>query len=222
MLREDFIIRLIRECAQVIAQVTRLTKQQQYRAALDLADEALKDLMGFDLDHLPRLSENELVAHLYAETPTHLLRQKREILIEVLTASGELYALQQKRERADDASLKALNLLLDAWVRSDVDRSSGNGWDIEAIRDRISAPLPARTHYGLMQYFEAAGQFGKAEDALYDLHDQEPDNPKIERLGFDFYERLLGYDAECLKEGNLPREEVLAGREDWRRLSEAA
>ncbi len=220
MLREDFIIRLIKECAQMVAQITRLTKRQQYRAALDLADQALEELMGFDLDHLHRLTENELLVHLYAETPTHLLYQKREMLIQVLTAAGELYAVREKPERADDASLKALNLLLDAWMRSEAERSSGNSWDIEAIRDRIAGPLPARTHYGLMQYFETNGQFGKAEDALYELHAQEPKNPKIQRLGFDFYDRLLEYDAESLKQGNLPREEVFAGREDWRRLSE--
>ena len=55
------------------------------------------------------------------------------------------------------------------------------------------------------------GEFGRAEDALYETQDEYPDWP-AEAEGF--YRRLLKLPDDALIRGGLPREEVVQGLEE--------
>ena len=62
-----------------------------------------------------------------------------------------------------------------------------------------------------MQYYEYLGEFGRAEDALFAMLEQEPANPALIDFGLAFYERLRRQTDASLEAGNLPRAEVEAG-----------
>ncbi len=66
----------------------------------------------------------------------------------------------------------------------------------------------------LMQLHERAGEFAKAENALFAMLDAEPDNAAIVEFGVAFYRRMLGQSDAALTEGTLPRTEVEEGLEE--------
>ena len=78
------------------------------------------------------------------------------------------------------------------------------------------APLPLATEARLMQHYERLGQFGRAEDALFAMLEQDPQNPGLAEFGLSFYERLLRQTDGNLESGNLPRAEVEAGLAELR------
>ena len=69
--------------------------------------------------------------------------------------------------------------------------------------------LPHQTRERLMVHLEKTGRFDQAEDALFDLLEDEDSNAW--ELGKEFYERpLLKSDAE-LEAGGHPRDEAVDG-----------
>jgi pentatricopeptide repeat protein len=67
------------------------------------------------------------------------------------------------------------------------------------------------TYAMLMRHYELAGEFGKAEDALFSMVEEEPDNLGLLDFGIGFYQRLQGKSNDALLTGNLPRVELEAG-----------
>jgi hypothetical protein len=59
----------------------------------------------------------------------------------------------------------------------------------------------------LMNYFEEKGLYGKAEDCLFELIQNNYSN--IVNEGKAFYTRLLEKDDSALEQGNLPRIEIV-------------
>lgn len=73
------------------------------------------------------------------------------------------------------------------------------------------APLPLNTNAMLMRHYEQAGEFARAEDALFGVMDAGPDRIELLDFGAAFYRRLLELSDGALTAGNLPRPEVRAG-----------
>jgi hypothetical protein len=76
--------------------------------------------------------------------------------------------------------------------------------------------LPMATNALLMEHYERTGQFAKAEDSLFAILDAGPDNAAALEFGISFYDRLLRQSDMQLADGNLPRNEVEAGRSELR------
>jgi hypothetical protein len=69
--------------------------------------------------------------------------------------------------------------------------------------------LNDETKRHLLMYYEEKGLYGKAEDCLFDLI--ENNYPNIVSDGKGFYTRLLKKDDTLLEQGNLPRSEIVEG-----------
>ena len=59
----------------------------------------------------------------------------------------------------------------------------------------------------MYKYYERMGLYGKAEDKLYEL--KENNYLNITNMIKIFYEKILEKDDETLEKGNLPRSEIL-------------
>ncbi len=79
---------------------------------------------------------------------------------------------------------------------------------VKALAD---APMPLATQAMLMQHYDRQGEFGKAEDMLFSMMEDVPDNPGLLELGTSFYRRLLAKSDDALIAGNLPRAELETG-----------
>jgi hypothetical protein len=212
VIRRDYILRMIEEFVCALAKITRLKSQEHWREAGEAIDEEFKRLIGEGAERVNQLSESELLARVIEGDSTQAVRDRTLILVALLKEFGDTSAAQGQIEHSRSSYLKALHLLLDTLNREDVFEWPDFVPTIDAfvmlLRD---SPLPMRTHAMLMQHHERAGDFARAEDALFAMLDAEPVNPTLVEFGIAFYERLQHQSDEALVAGNLPRAEVEAG-----------
>jgi hypothetical protein len=67
----------------------------------------------------------------------------------------------------------------------------------------------------LLQAYEGSGAYDHAEDVLYVWRAAWPDDEQVQLGGQWFYDRLDRRDDAELAAGNLPRDELDAGRTAW-------
>ncbi len=212
MIRRDYILRMIEECIRALARISSLKQGQCWSEASAELDTEFKKLIGDGAQAVARLSETELLARLMQDGPTHALREKTLILTTLLKEAGDVAAAAEGMEASRECYLKALHLLLDVLARSEAFECPEFVPKVEMLRGSLAAtPLPVRTQALLMQHYERAGEFAKAEDALFAMLDAEPGNDAIVDFGITFYQRLLAQSDVALDEANLPRAEVVEG-----------
>jgi tetratricopeptide (TPR) repeat protein len=212
MLRRDYLLQMIQEFTQALARIGSLKKGQHWNEASEVLDAEFQRLIGAGPQAVARLSETELLARLMQDGPTQVMHQKTLILTALLTEAGDVAVAQDRLEESRECYLKALHLLLDILARGEVSEFPEFVPKVEMLREALQgAPLPVGTHARLMQHYERAGEFARAEDALFAMLDAEPDNDAIVEFGIVFYQRLLTHRDATLNESKLPRAEVHEG-----------
>jgi tetratricopeptide (TPR) repeat protein len=126
--------------------------------------------------------------------------------------NGDILMAQGRIEESNACYVKGLHLLLH-FIADDPTVSRPDFVpSVEAIVIALhDSGLTLETNAMLMRHYEQAGDYAKAEDALFNMLDAEPKNTELLDFGIGFYERLLRLDNETLELGNLPRREVKAG-----------
>ena len=113
MIREDYILRMIRQFAQVLARILDLTKAQEYPAALEAIDQVSEQLLlGLDFDAVGRFSPGELMSVLLIGQDLNAGRDKCAFLVALLQQTGIVHAAQNRPDESHAAYLKALTELL--------------------------------------------------------------------------------------------------------------
>ena len=124
---------------------------------------------------------------------------------------------QGRDEESRQCYLKGLHLLLDTLDGTAIGERPDFVPTIEAFSISLNdLPLPTKTHAMLMRHYERAGEFGKAEDALFAIAEVEPPSAELLDFGAAFYQRLLSRSDAALIAGNLSRAEAEAGLADFR------
>ena len=214
MIRRDYILRMIEELAEALARIRSLKHGRRWAEAGDELDAEFKKLVGDGAQAVAQLSETELLARVMQGGPTHLVRDKTLMLSTLLTEAGDVAAAEGREDESRECYLKALHLLLDVLARNEAFECPGFVPKVETLVAALqSAPLPVRSAAMLMRHYERAGEFAKAEDALFAMLDAEPDNQAIVEFGITFYERLRSQSDAALNAANLPRAEVEDGLE---------
>ena len=212
MIRRDYILRMIEEFAQALARIRSLKRTKRWGEASAEVDAEFKKLIGDGAQAVARLSETELLARLMKDGPTHLVRDKTFLLTTLLAEAGDFAAAEDRVDESRECYLKALHLLLDVLARGEVFECPEFVPKVEMLKAALQGtPLPPRTHAMLMQHHERAGEFAKAENELFAMLDDEPENGTIVEFGVAFYKRMLAQSDAALTEGTLPRAEVEEG-----------
>ena len=211
MIRRDYILRMLEEFFEVLARMRSLKKARQWEEASQLAEKELQRLIGLDAKAVAKLSETELLARLIRGESTLAVREKSLMVATLLKEAGDLAAGQNQLEQSRLYYLKGLHLLLGVLAHEQVS-------DVPELVPRIDLFLNAladtslslRTMALLMQYYEGTGEFGKAEDMLFGMLEEEPENVELLNFGASFYRRLQSKSDDALTDGNLPRSELEA------------
>jgi hypothetical protein len=212
MIRRDYILRMIEEFIRALARIQSLKQGQRWNEAGEALDDEFKRLVGDGAQAVARLSETDLLARLAQEGPTQIVREKTLLLTTLLKEAGDVATAEDRAEEGRECYLKALHLLLDVLGREDVYEFPDFVPKVELLKQALEGmPLPVRTHAMLMQHYERAGEFAKAEDELFAMLDAEPGNERLVEFGSTFYRRLLAQSDMALNEANLPRAEVEEG-----------
>src|SRR3954451_18363 len=224
MVQRDYILRLIEHLGPGAAALLRSAEQRkghQYREASRTIDQALRQTFGLDSEAVRGLSAEELVALLglgrSARLGSEVFGEKLILLASLLGEQADLDAAQNDPEGSAACALKSLQLFLTAITgEAAIDSLSAERAvaAIESLLPRLAAyELPTPTKRQLWQHYERSGAFANAEDWLFALLD---DDPAALPDGIAFYDRLARCTDQELAHGNLPRDEVAAGRAELR------
>ena len=215
MMQRDYILRLIEQLGQVWAILYTLVTKGQFAEALLVIDQALQRLVGFSLAEAEALSADDLIALLRlgsSRLEGSIIADQLTVLASLLREAADVYAVQGDPDRADNQRLKALHIFLAALTGKGSPSSPQVAEAVEPLLEQLSEyELPARVKDLLWQHFERVGQFAKAEDWLFELLEDDQAEPDTILRGIAFFERLLERSDAELLQGDLPREEVLAG-----------
>lgn len=211
MIRRDYILRMLEEFFEVLSRIRALQKGQNWGEASGAVAQEFQQLIGADPETAAQLSETELLARLIKGEPTQAVREKTLMLATLLKEAGDIAAGQGQFDKSRSYYLVGLHLLLDVLAREDV-------FDCPEFVPRVDAflaalgdsSLPISTQAMLMQHYERCGEFGKAEDSLFAMIEDQPDNLALLNFGVSFYQRLQGKSEDALNAGNLPRPELEA------------
>ncbi len=217
MIRRDYILRMIEEAIQALATIRAQKKALRWDEASATLDEEFKKLIGGGSGAVAKLSDSELLARLIEGEPTQAVHQKALLLTSLLKEAGDVATEQDRLEESRACYLKGLHLLLEALGRGEPYEFPEFVPQVEVFVELLAGdPLPFQTEGLLMQHYERTGEFAKAEDALFRMLEDDPENIALLDFGIAFYERLSGQSDEMLAAGELPRPELEAARNELR------
>ena len=217
MIRRDYILNQVERFAAVLAKILGFTKKAEWQNAAAEASQEFQQLIGVDAAQALRMSDTELFARLIAGGPTHIAESKAFMAATLFKAAGDVAAGQGRDEKSRQCYLKGLHLLLDTLDGTAISERPDFVPTIEAFSLSLSnSHLPTKTQAMLMRHYERAGEFGKAEDALFAIAEVEPPSAELLEFGAAFYQRLLSQSDAALIVGNLSRAEAEAGLADFR------
>ncbi len=217
MIRRDYLLRMIAEFLELLSRLQSLKRGQKWGEATSLIDTEFQRLIGAGADAVQGLSETELLAKVIQGEATQVVRDKTLMLTALLKEAGDTAAAQGREEQSRAFFIKGLHLLLDVISQGEISDWPDFVPKVEAFIGAIDeGNLPVSTLARLMQHYERAGSFAKAEDALFNIVQAEPRFPGLLEFGTSFYERIGRQRDRVLEEGNLPRSELEAGLRELR------
>jgi hypothetical protein len=225
MMRKGLIEQQIESLGLILAKLLKLKMDKNIVPAIETAirssgpgedDEAVlllrnasKELVGVNLDTVMALGDESMIG--LVKTGPSLAAEKALALGVLLDEWSLICTAHGDTRGAMIRSRKALLLLAEALQHEQVSRHPEFVERFNKLVDCVQPNDLPPVYAGPMQlrllnYYEVAGQFGKAEDALYALRDLE--FPDIDQKGRQFYRRLLHLSDEELEAGGLPRNEI--------------
>jgi len=163
-----------------------------------------KKLIGLELKHIRTFTDGKIIELTRLEKDTAAV--KLYVTGVLLKEDASIAFTLGLTDESADLYLKSVSLLLESYLQDSRPVHSDHGLLIEEIKKNLNDfNIPEKISHKLFLYYENTGQFGKAEDVLFELIEAYPAHINE---GILFYERLLGKNDEELIKGNLPREEV--------------
>lgn len=216
MYRKDYFMRLVEQLTAVITQAIKLGDQDDYQEALNTTDSALRQLTGLGTQAWLSMEPHDILTNLSMQKDLGGV-ETAVFMIGIFYQDGEIQALQEDDNGADFRFLRALQLQL-AVLNTHPDMPMPAVVPtIPILQARLAeneVMLPAQTQQALMVYYETIGEYGAAEDVLYEWLDSDPGSSEPVEAGIALYEQLLLKSDEELAAGDLPRDEVEAGLEE--------
>ncbi|GAB4424571.1 MAG: DUF6483 family protein [Chloroflexi bacterium OHK40] len=212
MYRDDYIMRMIRRFGQVIAYIAGLRQEGRYPLALLATDEALRNALGVGSEALAQRSEREILALIRFADREGSWRELAAYVAAIFHAEAAIYEAQGDQQFVAPRALLALQLLLEAELAPDTGTvllpfAPPRAHLLELLQGYA---LPVRTSAALFQLYEREGAYARAEDTLFTMLADAPEDGSLRDAGVAFYRRLLALDDDALAAGGLSRAEVQA------------
>lgn len=200
-------MRMISMLSTMLARIIFLKKQKDFPRALLEIQSTARTLLGIDSMLISRCSPSQLMVLL--GTDPSLAIPKAYVLGLLLKEEADVRSLAGEEGESAPLLVKSLELLIDAWLLENKPLAPGHSGHVDDILNRLSGyALPPPLLEKIMSYHEETGDFGRAENVLFDILALRPE---FAQEGLQFYRRLLMKSDDALRSGNLPREEVTEG-----------
>ncbi|MBP1153857.1 MULTISPECIES: DUF6483 family protein [unclassified Paenibacillus] len=225
MYRRDYLMRLIEQTTEVLHKVMFARNNHRLQEALELLNQAMRQLLGLNSKLVHALSTKDLLALLSKDGDID--QGKVLALGDMLNAQAAAHEESGHTAEARKAGLKVLEILLFAR------EMDSRGELAELFQARIDtslqvigrAPMSMDTLHKLVFYYDDHGQYGKSEDVLFHLLEElQEEEQRTEELaavldeGIRMYERWLSVEVEQLNAGNLTKIEVEEGLDELKNI----
>jgi tetratricopeptide (TPR) repeat protein len=199
-------MRQIEQVGQLLAHILGLAKGGRRDEALGMFDEAYKPLLGVGSGVVAVLDDGQLVDMLTTGSNPDMRRVA--LALELVKTEADLYAGIGQAAEASARYRRAVALAGCLAARSAqlLDRELAG--DLLARAEELELSVSQRLR--LARVLEALGRYADAEDALFELIDEHPDDPEPVEEAIAFCQRLRPLEPERLAEGGLTLEEVHA------------
>ncbi len=219
MIRQDYILRMIEQAAQMIARLLRMGDEGNRLGARELEEETAAKFLDITRENLAEWNDEKLYAHLKRNGPPIEFSIRLGVAVSLLDGRARCLEKNGAHAEANEFLARGIGILLRSKIesqRADIPEFAPGLEDFLGRMD--DANMPVRTAGLLVCYHEHMGQFSAAEDALFRLQELVGSDRDVMKLGEGFYQRLLRETDETLEAGNLPRPEVEQGAAQWRKL----
>ena len=163
MIREDYILRMVKQFTRAVTKILRLKKSHQYQAALETINETFKELFGLNSEVFDSLSIESIIELLKLEHSE--IMQKCFWVAELIKEEAEIYESQKESQISKSKYLKSLELYLEGITYSDNSTVSDYSANVKEIVDRFEqSEIPNRIKHKLLKYYEKIKNYSKVED----------------------------------------------------------
>jgi hypothetical protein len=197
-------MRQIEQIGQMLAHILGLAKGGRGDEALGMFDEAYKPLIGVGSRVVAALDEGQLVDLLTSGSNPDMRRVA--LALELLKAEADLYAEAGKAGEAAVRHRRAVALAGCLAARSE--RLLDRNLAADLLERTAELELSTAQLLAVARVLEALGRYADAEDALFELIDEHPDDPEPVEEAIAFCQRLRPLEPEQLVAGGLTHEEV--------------
>jgi tetratricopeptide (TPR) repeat protein len=199
-------MRQIEQVGRMLAAIIGLAKGGRGDEALGMFDEAYKPLVGVGSGVVAVLDENQLIDMLTSGSSPDMRRVA--MAMELLSAEAGLYAEAGQEVEAAARYRRAVALAGTLAARSErlLDHQLAAG----LVERAGELALSVSQRLAVARVLEALGRYADAEDALFELIDERPDEDRPVEEAIAFCQRLRPLEPEQLADGGLSLEEVNA------------
>jgi hypothetical protein len=207
MFTEDYVLRMISQAVAVLARIAGLKRAGNYQEAQQAIDQALEQLLGLRANIIKLLDDEGLLKVLTQQDRLDI--ERLAIIADLFKEEGDILAAQGQTSESRKSYLRALTYHLETGFDEIAQPSIELPGKIELLVQQLSAQdLPDDTLWSLFCYYEQAGAFGKANDAIMKMADRPHLKENIHPELVAFYERLLKRPASELVEGGIDRDQI--------------
>lgn len=207
MIERDYLMRMIDVLVRVLARVVFHKEAYEYPQALAEIDNACKSLVGMGSSLLRNFADTQLIEMFERDPETS--GPKCYILGILLSEEADILRAQGIQDESLMQYMKSLSLLLTALLDIGAPAEPKHISIIDQTMELLRPfELPQHVKEKVFGYYEFTGNFGKAEDILFELVGSDT---RYTQMGERFYERLLSKSDDELIKGGLPRDEVHEG-----------
>jgi Family of unknown function (DUF6483) len=215
MFKNDFIMRMIKQLANVLKKVINYKKSGQWEKAQMVIDVSVKQLLGLNPILLDKLDGNALVdLFSYDDEIDH---QKCATLAVLLTEQAGIYEnTMQSENKIFRLYQNSFSLYGAAFTDRQLHEENYLNYAVHCCDKLLEFQLETSLLLEIFNFYKELKFFSKAENVLYQLLEQNENEAKEHAL--KFYNQLLAQDDQVLQKGDLPREEVLEGLDKFSNL----
>ncbi|HEX2157195.1 MAG TPA: DUF6483 family protein [Actinomycetes bacterium] len=204
MYQRDYLMRQIEQVGRMLAAIIGLAKGGRGDEALGMFDEAYKPLLGVGTGVVAVLDEAQLVDMLTSGSNPDMRRVA--MALELLKTEADLYAGTGQAGEAAVRYRRAIALAGTLAARSErlLDRELA----ADLLERAGQLELSVSQRLAVARVLEALGRYADAEDALFEVIDERPDDPEPVDQAIAFCQRLRPLEPEQLAAGGLTLQEV--------------
>ncbi len=211
MYRRDYIMRQIEFMVEVMQQLSGLAAEKRHQAARTVIDESLEELFGLNGTLVTRLFGREPLSQLTFGEEADLSQAKLIAAAALLQEAGDIQMEQGAEDESFPSYASALELLLTALLNHDgapLPEYAPDVAELTAVLDPFH--LPDHLNQLRLRYYHKAGQYDEAENVLFEMLEESPEDEAIIKMGITFYQLILKESDAQLEARNLPRDEAEA------------